>query len=643
MIWESTALMAIVDLAILLVAILALRNLYRHRRRFAHSGALRGLALMAIGLSAIGLFHLADLFTMFVLPQTSSPAAAMAAMENLHLNYSWPIILASVLCLSGGISVTSARLLSLVGDLTQSRSALADELARSEQTQASLRTSEERFRLMAGHIEEVFWLNDSARRIQYVSPAYETIWGRSVDSLRSSEDWLQTIHTDDRARVEEILKCAVDEGGYDVEYRIVRPDGGIRWVRDRGFAIPDESSATYRMVGITSDVTVMRQREAKLQQTQKLESLGVLAGGIAHDFNNLLTGILGRTSLLQKRLASDAQLRDAVDRIESAVLRATELTSQMLAYAGKSQAVVEQTDLSRLVGEMVPLLEVAISQSAPLKLELDPQVAVVDGDPAQLRQVVMNLITNASEAITDADGVITLHTGVVEADSRYLETVHTDAGLREGRYACVEVSDTGAGMTGETKAKVLEPFFTTKFTGRGLGLAAVFGIVRSHGGGIKIDSEPSRGSTFTILLPVAVTPARPDNVTVEGIEEWRGSGTGLVVDDEADIRQTATDMLESLGFQVRTASDGRRAVKVLREHPETIDFVLLDVTMPGLDGAATLRELRRIRADVPTILMSGYTQPGTTTRFDGEPLVGFVQKPFRLATLAQSVKRALDG
>ena len=198
-------------------------------------------------------------------------------------------------------------------------------------------------------------------------------------------------------------------------------------------------------------------------------------------------------------------------------------------------------------------------------------------------------------------------------------------------------------MTGETKAKVLEPFFTTKFIGRGLGLAAVFGIVRLHRGGITIDSELGCGSTFTILLPVSVTPSRPDEVTVDGIEEWRGSGTALVVDDETDIRQTATDMLESLGFQVRTANDGRRAVEVLREHPETIDFVLLDVTMPGLDGAATLRELRRIRADVPTILMSGYAERDATTRFDGERLAGFVQKPFRLATLAQSVKQALEG
>ncbi len=643
MIWESTALMATVDIAILLVAILALRNLYRHRQRFADSGAMRGLALMAVGLSAMGFFHLADLFTMFVLPQLSSAADAMAAMENLHLNYSWPFILVSVLCLFGGFSITSRRLLLLVGDLTRSRSTLADELTRSEQTQASLRASEERFRLMAGHIEEVFWLNDAARRIQYVSPAYETIWGRSADSLRSSEDWLQTIHADDRARVEEILECATDEGGYNVEYRIARPDGGIRWVRDRGFAIPNGSSTSYRMAGIASDVTVMRQRDAKLQQTQKLESLGVLAGGIAHDFNNLLTGILGRTNLLQKRLTPDSQLRDAVEGIESAVMRATELTSQMLAYAGKSQFVVEQTDISCLVSEMMPLLEVAISRSAPLKLELDPQVPAVDGDPAQLRQVVMNLVTNASEAINDADGTITLHTGVVDADRRYLETVHADGGLREGRYVCVEVSDTGAGMTGETKAKVLEPFFTTKFIGRGLGLAAVFGIVRLHRGGITIDSELGCGSTFTILLPVSVTPSRPDEVTVDGIEEWRGSGTALVVDDETDIRQTATDMLESLGFQVRTANDGRRAVEVLREHPETIDFVLLDVTMPGLDGAATLRELRRIRADVPTILMSGYAERDATTRFDGERLAGFVQKPFRLATLAQSVKQALEG
>jgi PAS domain S-box-containing protein len=643
MIWESPPLMTIVDLAILAAAALALRILYRHRQRFVDGAAMRGAVLMAVGLSVIGVFHLADLFTMFALPSLTSPSAAMAAMESLHLNYSWPTMLVSVLCLLGGFNLTSQQLLALLGDLSRSRSALEKELVRSERTHAALEESEERFQLMAGHINDVFWLTDSGRQIRYLSPAFKRVWGRPVDSQRSSDDWLETIHTDDRNRVGELLKGAIAAGGFDAEYRIVRPDETVRWIRDRGFVISEITTSRYRMAGIAQDVTELKEREEKLQQTQKLESLGVLAGGIAHDFNNLLTGILGQASLVSAKLGRESPARDAVKTIETAALRAADLTNQMLAYSGKATFVIESLDLSALVEEMAQLLTVAISKSASVKLDLDPELPLVEGDPVQLRQVIMNLVTNASEAIGDLDGVISVSTGFVDADRRYLDALAGNPRLQEGRYVFVEVSDTGVGMTEETQARILDPFFTTKFTGRGLGLAAVFGIVRSHQGAIRIDSEPGRGSTFTIVFPVSSDPSRLIESTDDVINAWRGTGTVLVVDDEADVRQVAEEMLETLGFAVEIAEDGRRAVERLRQNPGRIDLVLLDLTMPGPDGAATLRELRRVRADLPAILMSGYVENDAVTGFEDMGIAGFVQKPFRLATLARCVKRVTGG
>ncbi len=386
-----------------------------------------------------------------------------------------------------------------------------------------------------------------------------------------------------------------------------------------------------------------RQWEARLQHTQRLESLGVLAGGIAHDFNNLLMGVLGSAELALLRLPEDAPARTEVEQIVTAAHRAADLTSQMLAYSGRGTFRVQPILLSDLIREMDPLLRASLPRTCALDFHLGESLPAIEADATQLRQVLMNLVVNAGEAIGDAAGVITVRVGVRECDRAYLAGSVLDKEIPEGPYVSLEVTDTGCGMSGETQERMFEPFFTTKFTGRGLGLAVVLGIIRGHRGTIRVTSEPGRGTQIEVLFPPTEKPVLPLPLAPPVAPVWRGEGTILVVDDEAEIRAVAVDVLERTGFTVLTAADGLEAVAVFRQHAPTIRAVLLDLTMPQLDGAATARELRRIQPDVRIVLTSGYTAEDATRQFTDRDLLGFLHKPYSIKDLVRTIQTALES
>jgi PAS domain S-box-containing protein len=384
--------------------------------------------------------------------------------------------------------------------------------------------------------------------------------------------------------------------------------------------------------------------ERKLLDAQKLESLGVLAGGIAHDFNNLLTAILGNASLAIMHSPENSTLRPYLFNVEKTSLQAADLCKQMLAYSGRGRFQVQRLDLNELVRDMIQLLQISVHKKVHLRIDLAGEVPAVEADPSQIRQIILNLVINASEAIGDQNGTITLSSGVVRADRSFLTETFLSPDLKAGNYVFVEVADTGCGMSAETKAKIFEPFFTTKFTGRGLGLAAVLGIVRGHEGALKVQSEPNQGSSFRFLLPCVEAPADQLNSSHSTtLSHWRGEGTILVVDDEEAVRAVASRMLESFGFHVLTARDGREGVNVFCHHSSEIKAVLLDMTMPNLNGEETLREIRLMRPDALVILMSGYSEQDATTRFIGKRLSGFMQKPFRMDELREKLRHVLKN
>ncbi len=378
--------------------------------------------------------------------------------------------------------------------------------------------------------------------------------------------------------------------------------------------------------------------EAKVLEVQKLESLGVLAGGIAHDFNNLLVAILGNASLALLDLPEDSPARQSIADIEVASQRAGELARQMLAYSGRSRFQVEPIELGELVRELMTLLQVSIGKSVVIKLDLSKDPIIVDADAAQLRQVVMNLVINAADAIGDRSGFVTIRVGQLRADAAYLADVHPEAELAAGHYAALEVSDTGMGMDTATQARIFDPFFTTKFAGRGLGLAAVLGIVRGHGGALRVYSEIGRGSTFRIVLPLSASSPAPVG---DADEVWFGTGRVLTVDDDLMVRSVARRLLQSFGLTVVEAAGGREAIDCFAADPDGIDAILLDLTMPDVGGPEVFREVRAIRPDVPIVLMSGYHEDEVGAAFDGDGLAGFVQKPFTPADLAKRMRVAL--
>ncbi|MBN1478536.1 response regulator [Candidatus Sumerlaeota bacterium] len=386
-----------------------------------------------------------------------------------------------------------------------------------------------------------------------------------------------------------------------------------------------------------------RQRlEAQVQHAQKLESLGVLAGGIAHDFNNLLVGILGNASLALFELPPASPARDFIKQIDVAAQHAADLTRQMLAYSGRGKFVVQALNLSMVVEEMVHMLKVSISKKVGLRLQLDHDLPSIEADASQITQVIMNLVTNASEAIGDECGVITIITGVTECDLDDLADTYLNEGLSAGTFVTLEVADTGCGMSQETLDKIFDPFFTTKFTGRGLGLAAVMGIVRGHGGAMRVRSELGQGTVFTVLLPASSKEAEDTVTRTPQPLVWRSSGKVLVADDEMTVRELARRVLEQVGFEVLLATDGREAVELFRAHADEIRVVLLDMTMPHLDGEETFDKMWDLHPDVRVILSSGYSEQEATERFHGRGLAGFLQKPYRPLGLIETIRGVLE-
>ncbi len=454
-------------------------------------------------------------------------------------------------------------------------------------------------------------------------------------------------------RMEEIpimRTISAGETVHNEEMRIRRADGTDRWIIANSAPVRNVVGDITAGIIVYLDITEQRRAdeerrklEAQVQHAQKLESLGVLAGGIAHDFNNLLMAILGNIDLALGELSPVSPVRDNLLEVEAVARRAADLCRQMLAYSGKGKLVIEPIDLNELVVEMGHMLEVSISKKAVLRHSLAEHLPAIEADATQLRQVIMNLVINASEAIGDRSGVIAITTGALDCDAAYLVGTLAERQLPEGRYVFLEVADSGVGMDRATLAKIFDPFFTTKVSGRGLGLAAVMGIVRGHRGAVKVYSEPGKGTTFKVFFPAIGRPAKKLREAAAPADGWKGSGTVLLVDDEDSIRALGKRILERLGFQALVAPDGRAALEVFKEKRGEIICVLLDLTMPHMDGEETFRELRRIAPDVRVIMSSGYNDNEIMPRFAGKGLAGFIQKPYQLSTLAQKMREIVGG
>jgi signal transduction histidine kinase/CheY-like chemotaxis protein len=424
--------------------------------------------------------------------------------------------------------------------------------------------------------------------------------------------------------------------------------GAWHWIETVGRSIETSSGDTH-IVTVTRDVSERvhaqeerRRLQERVLQAEKLEGLGVLAGGIAHDFNNLLVGIQGNAELAVMSLADDHPSRELLDQLQRAAERAAGLTRELLAYAGKARFSVEAADLAALTAEMTGLA--ARSVAPDVRLELIPNATPcwVEADVTQVGQVVLNLLKNAAEALPDDAGVVEVRTGSTHLDRAALAGCFVSDEVEPGRFACLEVRDQGCGMDAQTVKRVFDPFFTTKFQGRGLGLAGVLGIVRGHRGALSVDTAPGRGTTFRVYLPQIDRPAGVATPVAPRETGTCEAGTVLVIDDEPAVRAVSRRMLESAGYRVCAAASGDEGVDLARRHASEFVAVVLDLTMPGMDGDAVFAALRRIRADLPVVFTSGHSEEDMARRLQGRSRVATLPKPFRLNDLLDRIRCVAD-
>jgi len=524
---------------------------------------------------------------------------------------------------------------------------IATDVTEQQATQAALLA--ERGLFVGGPVMVIKWRGSEGWPVDYVSPNIQTILGYAPADLVSGRfTYDSLVHPEDLLACRQAAAAFKAKGftHYEQQYRLRTASGEYRWFYDFTATIPGMGSDPAYYLGYLLDLTDRRQADEAVRQAQKLESLGVLAGGIAHDFNNLLTAVLGNLNLAQMHLPEGAAAQTYLENMERAVLKAAELTKQMLAYSGRGRFLVQLQDLNLAVRELTHLLEVSISKKVALRFDLHPALPPIEADGAQIQQVVMNLVTNASDAIGDREGHIRISTGLEDLEGDGLPSALPGPNTQEqtlapGRYVVLEVEDTGCGMSREVLDRIFDPFFTTKSTGRGLGLSAMLGILRGHHAGLRITSAPDRGSTFRLYFPAAQAeaPALPAPAPESKTEAFRGRV--LVVDDEDLILETTGAVLSAMGFDVVTARDGAEALSVVETRRGELDLVLMDLTMPRMDGREAFLAMRRQDPELPVILSSGFTEQDSLRTFEGASPSAFIQKPYQLQELRRVLQRVL--
>ncbi|MDZ4875453.1 MAG: Sensor histidine kinase RcsC [Chroococcidiopsis cubana SAG 39.79] len=518
----------------------------------------------------------------------------------------------------------------------------AKERQKRHNAEQALRESEERFRQLAENIaESVFWMSDpKARQQLYVSPAYERIWGRSCESLYANfMEWLEAIHPEDRQRIQTKFFEQALAGHYDEEYRIIRPDGSIRWIRDRGFPIQNDSGASYRVVGIAEDITTRKLTEAALRHAQRLESLGTLASGIAHDFNNILTPILATAQLLSLKLPLDEQDRHLLQLIEDSAKRGADLVKQILVFARGVEGKRVPLQLRHILSEVMHVAR----QTFPKTIEIytdfpTANLWTVAADATQLHQVFMNLCVNARDAMPNG-GTLGL-----AAENKLVDEACTrmNPEASPGSYVAIAISDTGTGIPSELLERIFDPFFTTKEVGKGtgLGLSTALGIVKNHGGFVKVYSEVGRGSQFKVYLPAiedAETQPAAELALLTGNNELI-----LIVEDELSIQQVTQTSLEEYNYRTLIAKDGIEAIALYAARKYEIDLVLMDVMMPLMDGLTATRTLQKLNPKIKAIVTSGLASNSLMAEITEIGVKAFLPKPYTTKELLDAIHKVLQ-
>jgi PAS domain S-box-containing protein len=510
------------------------------------------------------------------------------------------------------------------------------DITERKRDEAALRESELRYKEIFDNFSECIFVLDvtSDGRFKFagLNPAEERATGLS--STEVSGKFIEDVFAEDVAKrvISHYSRC-LEMGTlikYDDELNL---PVGRRQFHTNLIPVRNSAGRIHRIVGCCIDITDLKRAQEEALARQKLESVGVVAGGIAHDFNNLLGSILAEADLALAELSRPKMPAvEEVQRIKGLALRASEIVRELMIYAGQETAHLESLDLSRLFDEMLQLLKVSISKHAILKTDLAKNLPTIQANATQMRQLVMNLITNASEAIGESQGEIYVTTELVS--------------VPVGKFVRLEVSDTGCGMSPETLAKIFEPFFTTKFAGRGLGMAVVMAIVRNHGGAINVGSVPGQGTRVGIILPGSGASVKHNGGAID-IDSSKpisnAAGTVLLVEDEDALRVSVSKMLRKKGFSVIEAGDGSAAVDLLHSQKDRIDLILLDMTLPGISSREVLREAVRIKPDIRIILTSAYARDTALSHIDAPQVKGFIRKPFQLGEVIQLLSTTLSS